>query len=112
MYVYTGEAESDDRPKYRTSKNKDISTKVYTITNESKFLIVANVPLGNIKEIVQLCSSFGEIDEYRLLDEDNPDPYTDDVRFNFKSLDSARAAKLELNKSSFIGHVLSVWCCK
>jgi len=82
--------------------------KVYTINSESKFLHVSNVALGNVKDLIQLFAKFGEIEEYRLLDEDNPDPYTDWYRIKFSTLDSARAAKLNLNKSSFIGHTLQV----
>jgi hypothetical protein len=51
------------RRQYRRSR-KDTAVRVFTINDESKYVIARNVhSLGVDKEILELFSSFGEIEE-------------------------------------------------
>lgn len=60
------DVEKDDlthRRQYRRSR-KETAVTVFTVNDESKYLIVKNVPqLGVDKELLELFASFGEIAE-------------------------------------------------
>lgn len=61
MNVYNENDEVSDRKKYRRSK-RDVVTKVYTVNQESRYLIVKNIPaLGATKELLQLFAIHGPI---------------------------------------------------
>ncbi|ORX44138.1 hypothetical protein BCR36DRAFT_406495 [Piromyces finnis] len=97
------------RKKYRTGNNPT-SVKVYTIAQESRYLIVSNVPvLGITKELIELFALYGPIEEYRFLDEhDNSNSYFDTYWIKFKNISQARFAKRKLNKYVFYGSTLKV----
>jgi hypothetical protein len=97
-----------NRPKYR-SGNKETAVKAYTILQESKFLIVRNVPaLGNTEELMKLFSLYGTIEEYRLLDEEAAVEFTDVYWIKFKNIAEARVAKRKCDDYNFLGKLLDV----
>lgn len=71
--------------------------------------MVNNVPAyGNLDILVSMFSEIGEIEEYRLLDEENIDPHIDIYWFKYKDISSARYAKRKYHKTSFLGNIIYV----
>jgi len=71
---------------------KESAVKVYTVNQESRFLVVEEVPaLGVEKDLVKLVALHGTIEEYRNLDDyETPDAFTEVFWFKFESLTAAR----------------------
>lgn len=98
----------ENRKRYRAGR-KETAVKVYTVGQESRYLIVRGVPaVGAVRELVQMFAVFGPILEYRLLDDVEHEPFTDVVWLKFQQLDNARHAKRRLDDSSFMGGILDV----
>ncbi|KAL3698790.1 hypothetical protein R1sor_012866 [Riccia sorocarpa] len=96
------------RPEYRTSR-RERAVRVYTICDESRYLIVKNVPaLGCIEELVKLFGLYGPIEEYRLLDEEDCEPFTDVYWIKYSKLCNATFAKRKLDEYKFLGNLLEV----
>ncbi|KAG4101794.1 hypothetical protein H8356DRAFT_932164 [Neocallimastix lanati (nom. inval.)] len=89
------------RKEYRKGNNPT-SVKVYTIVQESRYLIVSNVPtLGITKELIELFALYGPIEEYRFLDEhDNTTSYFDTYWIKFKNIGQASPLKVEYSPES------------
>ena len=98
----------EGRPDYREAR-WGRARKVYTVNLESKYLLIQNVhALGVTKELLELFSLFGEIEEYRLMDEFPTEEFCDVYWIKFKDINSARAAKKKLDNRSFYGKCLHV----
>ncbi|XP_024991075.1 RNA-binding protein 48 isoform X1 [Cynara cardunculus var. scolymus] len=92
-------------------RNKDeaAAVRVYTVCDESKYLIVRNVPaLGCGDELRKLFGGYGEIDEFIPLDDEDCEPFTDVYWIKFHQVNNARFAKRKLDESVFIGNRLQV----
>lgn len=97
-----------NRPRYRAG-NKETAVKAYTINQESRYLIVKNVPaLGNVEDLIKLFALYGTIEEYRLLDEEDTAEFTDVYWIRFQDIHSARIAKRKCDDYNFIGNLLDV----
>lgn len=94
-----GSRDEDDPPAVR----------VYTVCDESRYIIVRNVPaLGCIDELVKLFGQFGPIEEYRLLDEEECEPFTDVYWIKFVHISNASAG---LQRGSLTGtSSLEIYC--
>ncbi|XP_076893022.1 uncharacterized protein LOC143544934 [Bidens hawaiensis] len=93
------------------ARNKDESpaVRVYTVCDESKYLIVRNVPaLGCGDELHKLLGGYGQIDEFVPLDDEDCEPFTDVYWIKFHHVHNARFAKRKLDESIFIGNRLQV----
>ncbi|KAG6541691.1 hypothetical protein Mapa_016956 [Marchantia paleacea] len=96
------------RPDYRSSR-RERAVRVYTICDESRYLIVKNVPaLGCIDELVKLFGLYGPIEEYRTLDEEDCEPFTDIYWIKYSKLGNATFAKRKLDDYKFLGNLLEV----
>ncbi|XP_048849741.1 RNA-binding protein 48 [Brienomyrus brachyistius] len=96
------------RPKYREGRRPK-AVKVYTINLESRFLMVQGVPaIGVMTELVQLFALYGVIEEYRVMDEYPAEQFTEVYLIRFQKIQSARAAKRNLDERSFFGGLLHV----
>ncbi|XP_059173354.1 RNA-binding protein 48-like [Physella acuta] len=97
------------RPPYREGK-RSRAVKVYTVNNESCYLIIQGVPsVGATQELSKLCSSFGPVEEFHPLDEyPCEDKYTEVYLVKFTKIQSARFAKRKLDDYSFFGGSLHV----
>ncbi|OBZ87587.1 RNA-binding protein 48 [Choanephora cucurbitarum] len=96
------------RPEYRDPK-KPRAVCVYTIAQESRYLIVENIPhLGVIDQLIQLCHSFGLVESHRPLDEISTDQ-TDVVLIQYAHIASARLAKRKLDDKPFFTQLLRVY---
>lgn len=85
------------------------TTPVYTVCDESRYLIVKNVPaLGCTDDLVKLFSLHGPIEEYRIMDEEECEPFTDIYWIKFVKISNARFAKRKLDDHNFFGNLLQV----
>lgn len=93
-------------PKY---KDEPPAVRVYTICDESKYLIVRNVPsLGCGDEVLRLFSTYGEVEECKPMDGEDCELYTDVYWIKFRQVINARFAKRKLDDSVFLGNRLQV----
>lgn len=83
--------------------------RVYTVCDESKFLIVRNVPaLGCGDDLAKLFSAYGEVEECKPMDAEDCEPFTDVYWIKFQRTDNARFAKRKLDESVFMGNRIQV----
>ncbi|XP_031501367.1 uncharacterized protein LOC116265005 isoform X2 [Nymphaea colorata] len=93
----------------RRWKDEPPAVRVYTVCDESRYLIVRNVPaLRCIDELVKLFGSYGEISEYRILDEEEREQFTEVCWIKFSQVGNARFAKRKLDEYVFYGNRLQV----
>lgn len=93
-------------PRY---KDEPPAVRVYTVCDESKYLIVRNVPaLGCGDELKQLFATYGEVEECKPMDAEDCDPFTDVYWIKFRQISNARFAKRKLDESVFLGNRLQV----
>ncbi|XP_060208190.1 uncharacterized protein LOC132635708 isoform X1 [Lycium barbarum] len=93
-------------PRY---KDEPPAVRVYTVCDESKYLIVRNVPaLGCGDQLSQLFSTYGQIEECKPMDAEDCEPFTDVFWIRFCRVDNARFAKRKLDESVFLGNRLQV----
>lgn len=111
------------RAEYRTSK-KETAVRVYTINDESRFLLVQNVSIfGDIEELAKRFAVFGPISKYKLnffltvltvpryciFDEfERDDEYTNVLCFEYQNIADARDAKRKLNDYNFMSQLIHV----
>jgi len=71
---------------------RHIFVQVYTINDESRYLIVQGVPaVGAIQELLQRFALYGRVAEYRILDEyPTADQFTDVFWVKYENIQSAR----------------------
>lgn len=82
---------------------------VYTVCDESKYLVVRNVPaLGCGDELGTLFSTYGPLEECKPMDAEDCEEYTDVFFIKFSQVSNARFAKRKLDESAFLGNRLQV----
>ncbi|CAA3006985.1 RNA-binding 48 isoform X1 [Olea europaea subsp. europaea] len=85
------------------------AVRVYTICDESKYLIVRNVPsLGCGDELLKLFSTYGQVEECKPMDAEDCEPYTDVYWIKYYQVDNARFAKRKLDEFIFLGNQILV----
>lgn len=103
------------RPPYRDGK-KPRAVKVYTIAQESKYLLVQNIPsiTGVTEQLLPYFNQYGSVEQYWKLDgytrkdpTDN-DQFLDTVLIKFLQIQQARIAKCRLDDMNFMGSNLHV----
>ncbi|GJN18759.1 hypothetical protein PR202_gb05955 [Eleusine coracana subsp. coracana] len=83
--------------------------RVYTVCDESKYLVVRNVPsLGCGDELANLFGTYGPVEECKPMDAEDCEPYTDVFFIKFSQVSNARFAKRKLDESVFLGNRLQV----
>ncbi|CAI5995110.1 unnamed protein product [Closterium sp. NIES-64] len=111
--MWDGEEEDDDRvchtrAEYRAGR-RERAVRVYTVNDESRYLMVRNVPaLGCVDDLLRLFSAHGPVEEHRMMDEEDAPPFTDVVWLKFTHLHHARFAKRKLDEYPFMGSALKV----
>ena len=99
------------RPPYRNGR-KLRAVKVYTIAQESKYLLVQNIPsiVGAMEQLIPYFNQYGSIEQYRKLDdyEKKEGEFIDTAMIKFQRIDQARVAKCKLDDLNFLGSVLHV----
>lgn len=85
------------------------AVRVYTVCDESKYLIVRNVPsLGCGDQLASLFGTYGPVEECTPMDAEDCEPYTDVFFIKFSQVSNARFAKRKLDESVFLGNRLQV----
>ncbi|XP_027334896.1 RNA-binding protein 48 isoform X2 [Abrus precatorius] len=93
-------------PRY---KDEPPAIRVYTVCDESRYLTVKNVPaLGCGDDLLQLFSSYGQVEECKPMDAEDCDPFTDVYWIKFRFFHNARFAKRKLDDFVFLGNRLQV----
>ncbi|XP_021742864.1 RNA-binding protein 48-like isoform X2 [Chenopodium quinoa] len=93
-------------PRY---KDEPPAVRVYTVCDESKYLIVRNVPaLGCGDELKQLFATYGEVEDCKPMDAEECEAFTDVYWIKFHMISNARFAKRKLDESVFLGNRLQV----
>ncbi|CAG8490059.1 10686_t:CDS:2 [Diversispora eburnea] len=97
-----------ERPKYRAGR-KPTAVKVYTVNNESRYLVIENIPALNLKkELLELLSLYGTIEEHQFLDNYPCEEFTDVYWVKFKSISEARVGKRKVDDHVFFANHLRV----
>ncbi|KAG1699481.1 hypothetical protein DVH05_012894 [Phytophthora capsici] len=99
------------------------SVRVFTVANESRFVVVRNVPaLGVIDELLKRLSLYGKVCEYRVLDHaddreaalqfehsaSDDSEFTDTVWVEYETVNNARHAKNRGVQKPFYGNRLQI----
>ncbi|CAN0923977.1 RNA-binding protein 48 [Linum grandiflorum] len=93
-------------PRY---KDEPTAVRVYTVCDESRYLIVRNVPaLGCGDDLSKLFATYGDVEEVKPMDEEDCEPFTDVFWIKFRLASNARFAKRKLDDSTFLGNRLQV----
>ncbi|KAF5450285.1 hypothetical protein F2P56_030650 [Juglans regia] len=93
-------------PRY---KDEPPAVRVYTVCDESRYLIVRNIPaLGCGDELLKLFASYGEVEECKPMDEEECEQFTDVYWIKFRLVSNARFAKRKLDEFVFLGNRLQV----
>ncbi|KAE8973705.1 hypothetical protein PR003_g27153 [Phytophthora rubi] len=101
----------------------DRSVRVFTVANESRYVVVRNVPaLGVIEDLLKRLSLYGKVCEYRLLDHaddrqaalqfedvaDEDDEFMDTVWVQYETVNNTRHAKARGVQKPFYGNRLQI----
>ncbi|XP_044490514.1 RNA-binding protein 48-like [Mangifera indica] len=93
----------------RRYKDETPAVRVYTVCDESRYLIVRNVPaLGCGDDLMKLFANYGDIDECKPMDAEDCEAFTDVYFVKFHRFSNARFAKRKLDKFVFLGNRLEV----
>lgn len=93
---------------YREGR-KATAVKVYTINQESCYLLITNVnAVGAAEDLKDACLEYGDIADYHAVDGYETEPFTEAYLVKFVRIQSARIAKKKLDERSFFGAVLHV----
>lgn len=96
------------RAKYRQGR-KLTAVKVYTVNDESKYLIVSGVPAIKItSELEAMCLKYGDIEVLKILPDYPHEEYTEAYLLKYLRIKNARFAKIQLDGKSYYGGVLHV----
>ncbi|KAL4087109.1 hypothetical protein PRIC1_013009 [Phytophthora ramorum] len=100
-----------------------MTVRVFTVANESRYVVVRNVPaLGVIEDLLKRLSLYGKVCEYRLLDHpddrqealqfegvaDDDNEFTDTVWVQYETVNNARHAKVRGVQKPFFGNRLQI----
>ncbi|KAL3227902.1 hypothetical protein MRX96_003847 [Rhipicephalus microplus] len=96
------------RPAYRQGR-KATAVKVFTINQESCYLLISNVSaVGAGEDLKDACLEYGDIDDFHAVDGYDTEEFTETYLVKFARVQSARIAKKKLDERSFFGTVLHV----
>ncbi|KAJ6914758.1 hypothetical protein NC651_016898 [Populus alba x Populus x berolinensis] len=78
-------------PRYRDHSPPPTVVRVYTICDESRYLIVRNIPaLGCGDDLFKLFASYGDVEECKPMDADDCEQFTDVYWIKFRLISNAR----------------------
>lgn len=93
-------------PRY---KDGPPAIRVYTVCDESRYLIVRNVPsLGCQEELHKLFAGYGPVEDCKPMHAEESEPFTDVYWIKFQHVNNARFAKRKLDDFVFFGNQLQV----
>ncbi|OMO80180.1 Nucleotide-binding, alpha-beta plait [Corchorus olitorius] len=90
-------------------KDDPAAIRVYTVCDESRYLIVRNVPaLGCGDDLLKLFATYGDVEECKPMDAEDCEQFTDVYWIKFRLVSNARFAKRKLDEYVFLGNRLQV----
>ncbi|GAV78179.1 LOW QUALITY PROTEIN: RRM_5 domain-containing protein [Cephalotus follicularis] len=89
-------------------KDRTPAVRLYTVCDESRYLVVKNVPAVGCGDDLLKLFAYGDIEECKPMDEEDCEPYTDVYWIKFCLVSNARFAKRKLDEFSFLGNRLQV----
>ncbi|XP_050204254.1 uncharacterized protein LOC126654441 [Mercurialis annua] len=93
----------------RRYKDEAAAVRVYTVCDESRYLIVRNVPaVGCGDDLLKLFASYGDIQDFKPMDAEDCEQFTDVYWIQFCLVSNARYAKRKLDEYAFMGNKLQV----
>ncbi|XP_022776123.1 RNA-binding protein 48 [Durio zibethinus] len=93
-------------PRY---KDEPPAVRVYTVCDESRYLIVRNVPsLGCGDDLLKLFATYGDVEECKPMDAEDCEQFTDVYWIKFRLISNARFAKKKMDEFVFLGNRLQV----
>ncbi|CAN7986044.1 unnamed protein product [Ixodes hexagonus] len=96
------------RASYRQGR-RGTAVKVYTINQESRYLLISNVnAVGAAEDLKDACLEYGDIADYHAVDGYETEQFTESYLVKYVRIQSARIAKKKLDEKSFFGAVLHV----
>ncbi|GFU62611.1 RNA-binding protein 48 [Nephila pilipes] len=96
------------RAKYRDGR-KERAVKVYTVNQESVYLLISNVPaIGVAENLRALCDQYGIVEDFRPLDDYPCEEFTEVYLVKFSLFNASRIAKKSLDDKLFFGSALHV----
>ncbi|GFX70041.1 RNA-binding protein 48 [Trichonephila clavipes] len=96
------------RARYRDGR-KERAVKVYTVNQESVYLMINNVPaVGAAENLRALCDQYGIVEDFRPLDDYPCEEFTEVYLVKFSLFNAARIAKKSLDDKLFFGCALHV----
>lgn len=96
------------RPVYRQGR-KSTAVKVFTINQESRYLLISNVnAVGASEDLKDACLEYGDIADFYAVDGYETEEFTETYLVKFERIQSARITKKKLDERSFFGAVLHV----
>ncbi|KAI7862016.1 hypothetical protein BDF14DRAFT_1861110 [Spinellus fusiger] len=97
------------QPDYRHSLTPR-AVKVYSIAQESRHLVLINVPsLGLSGEVLTLCSNYGTVEEVLMMDHhEHATEFTDVFYVRMDSVVSARRLKKSIDDKPFYANLLTI----
>ena len=99
----------ESRPKYRQG-HKLKAVKVYTINDESTFLIISRVQAIKLQEeVIALVQKFGKIDLFKKLNEYPSEDFEEAFLVKYSKIENSKRAKRKLDESEFFGSTLHVF---
>jgi len=103
-----GEKVCTTRALYRAGK-KETAVKAYSVTKESRYLLIKNVPqLGTTSELLKQLSLYGQIEEWKHLDDVDTPEYTEAYWVKFKYIGDARFCKRKMDDHEFYHNLLDI----
>ncbi|ESQ51240.1 hypothetical protein EUTSA_v10017205mg [Eutrema salsugineum] len=85
------------------------AVRVYTVCDESRYLVVRNVPaLGCGEDLMRLFTTYGEVEECKPMDAEDCEDFTDVYWIKFRLITNSRFAKRKLDGSVFLGNRLQI----
>lgn len=99
----------EDRESYRKGKRLT-AVKVYTINDESAYLIISRVQQIKLeKELIKIASPFGNIKLFKKLNDYPTEEFEEAYLIQYTSIEAAKKAKKFLDEKSFFGSMLHVF---
>ena len=99
----------ESRPKYRQG-HKLKAVKVYTINDESTYLIISRVQAIKLQEeVIALVQKFGNIDLFKKLNEYPSEDFEEAFLVKYSKIENSKKAKIKLDESVFFGSTLHVF---
>ncbi|KAI8370371.1 uncharacterized protein BYT42DRAFT_548650 [Radiomyces spectabilis] len=98
-----------NRPEYRDSRTPR-AVKVYTIAQESRYLLIENVPALNLSdELLRTLSKFGSVEIFRKVEgSDGGEQFSDVYWAQFDTIAASRLAKRMLDDKPFYANLLRI----